>query len=169
MLLGELDVGIVRHAKMQRAGERFMFIGSREMSYLIFGLGQQSVGMIDTDFGTGVDAVLSFPEFDQPCFIQIIKVDRKSVEDHLETGRHIVIEPRVAGGLLPGVYGGGKETAAAVIDIAERSRQFLQHRTFLTFIHTFDPADDLFSAEMTEDHADKRDQKQDKKSNVHNV
>ena len=117
----------------------------------------------------GVDAVLAFPEFDQPRLFLVVEIDREGVEDHLETGRHIVIEPRVAGGLLPGVYGGGKETAAAVIDIAERSRQFLQHGTFLTFIHTFDPADDLFSAEMTEDHADKRDQKQDKKSNVHNV
>ncbi len=146
-----------------------MFVGSCKMRHLIFRLGQEPVGMVDADLRPGVDAVLAFPEFDQPRLFLVVEIDREGVEDHLETGRHIVIEPRVAGGLLPGVYGGGKETAAAVIDIAERSRQFLQHGTFLTFIHTFDPADDLFSAEMTEDHADKRDQKQDKKSNVHNV
>lgn len=146
-----------------------MFFGAGEPGALAVTCGYDGIGVVYADFCTGIDAILTFPELDQPGSAAVIKVDRKRIEDHLETGRHIVIEPRVAGGLLPGVYGGGKETAAAVIDIAERSRQFLQHGTFLTFIHTFDPADDLFSAEMTEDHADKRDQKQDKKSNVHNV
>lgn len=136
-----------------------MFIGSREMSYLIFGLGQQSVGMIDTNFGTGVDAVLPFPEFDQPCFIQIIKVDRKSVEDHLETGRHIVVDPSIAGGFLPRIQCGRKETAAAVVGVAEGCCQFLQKRAFLTFVHTLNFTDDLFSAVMTEQHAYKCDQK----------
>ena len=136
-----------------------MLIGSREMGYLIFGLGQQSVGMIDTDLGTGVDAVLPFPEFDQPCFIQIIKVDRKRVEDHLETGRHIVVDPSIAGGFLPRIQCGRKETAAAVVGVAEWRCQFLQKRAFLTFVHTLNFTDDLFSAVMTEQHTYKCDQK----------
>ena len=125
--------------------------------------------MIDTDLRAGVDAVLAFPEFDQPCFSMIVEVDRKGVEDHLETGSHIVIEPCVAGGFLPRVKGGREETAAAVESIAEGRRQVLQKRTFLTFIHAFDFTDDLFSAEMAEEHARKGKQQQDKQCNVHNV
>lgn len=145
-----------------------MFAGSRKASHLIFCLGQQSVGVIDTDLGPGVDTVLPFPEFDQPCFFLIIEVDRESVEDHLEAWRHIVVEPGIAGGLLPRVQSGREETAAAVIDVSEGRCQLFQERTFLAFIHTLNFADDLFPAEMAKEHTDKSDQKQDKQSNVHN-
>ena len=159
VLLGKFYVGAVCLTQMQRAGEHFVFVDGREMRHLIFCLGQQPVGMIGTDFRSGVDAVLAFPEFDQPCSAPVIEVDRKGIEDHLEPGSHIVVEPGIAGGLLPGIQSGGEETAAAVVSIAEGRRQFLQKRTFLTFIHAFDFADDLFSAEMAEKHTDKSDQK----------
>ena len=159
VLHGQYNVGAVRLAKMQRAGEHFVFVDGREMCHLVFRLRQQPVGMIDTDLRAGVDAVLAFPEFDQPCSAPVIEVDRKGIEDHLEPGSHIVVEPGIAGGLLPGIQSGGEETAAAVVSIAEGRRQFIQKRTFLTFIHAFDFADDLFSAEMAEKHTDKSDQK----------
>ena len=40
--------------------------GFAEHSRLIFRFGQKPVGMIDADFCSGVDAVLAFPEFNQP-------------------------------------------------------------------------------------------------------
>lgn len=80
--------------------------------------------MIDADFCSGVDAVLAFPEFNQPGSATIVEVDRQSVEDHLKTWRHIVIEPGVAGGFLPRVNGGGKKAAAAVVCVAEGDCQF---------------------------------------------
>ena len=115
--------------------------------------------MIDADLRTGIDAVLAFPELDQPCFVLVIKVYGKRVEHHLEARRHIVIEPCVTGSLLPGVGERGEETAAAVKGVSEGCCQVLHESAFLTLIHASDPADDLFPAEMTEEYAKQCDQK----------
>ena len=83
------------------------------------------IGMIDADFRTGIDAVLSFPKFNQPGSSPVIKINREGVKDHLETGRHIIIEPGVSGLLLRGVHRGGKESAVAVKTVAERICQLV--------------------------------------------
>ena len=121
----------------------------------IFRLRQQSVGVIDTDFGTGIDAVLAFPELNQPCSAAIIEVDRKRVEYHLESGRHIIVEPGIPRGFLPGINGRRKEAAAAMIHITEGFRQFLQQGTFPALIHTLNSADNLLSAKVPKKHAQK--------------
>lgn len=136
-----------------------MLAGGMEKCNLIFCFGQNSVGMIDADLRTGVNTILAFPEFDQPCFVPIIKIDRKGIENHLKPGRHIVVEPGIAGGFLPGVRGGRKETTAAVKDIAERFGQFFQERTFPAFVHAADASDNLFFADMAEEYAEQYDQK----------
>ena len=82
--------------------------------------------MVDADLRPGVDAVLAFPEFDQPRLFLVVEIDREGVEDHLETGGHVVVDPGITGALLPGVQGGGEESAAAVVRIAEGLRQLLQ-------------------------------------------
>ena len=84
----------------------------------------------------------------------VIEINRKGVKDHLETGRHIVIEPGVTGILLPCIDGRRKITAATVIKVTKGFRQLLQQRTFLSLIHARNLADYFFSAEMSKEHAD---------------
>ena len=90
--------------------------------------------MVDADLGAGVDAVLALPEFNQPCPAPVVEVHRKGVEHHLETGGHVVVDPGITGALLPGVQGGGEESAAAVVRIAEGLRQLLQQGAFLALL-----------------------------------
>lgn len=136
-----------------------MFFGAGEPGALAVTCGYDGIGVVYADFCTGIDAILTFPELDQPGSAAVIKVDRKRIEDHLETGRHIVVDPSIAGGFLPRIQCGRKETAAAVVGVAEWRCQFLQKRAFLTFVHTLNFTDDLFSAVMTEQHTYKCDQK----------
>ncbi len=103
MSLGDLDILAVIFIQLQGTGQHFVFFDSVKKCNLIFRFGQEPVSVIDADLRTGVDAVLAFPELDQPCFTLVIKIYGKRIKHHLEPGRHIVVEPCVAGGLLPGV------------------------------------------------------------------
>ena len=103
--------GAVQHFIIFRAGKPCGFI---------IRFGDNAVCVVYADFRAGIDAVLPFPEFDQPCASPIIEIDGKGVEYHLETWRHIVIEPCVSGVPLRGVHRGGKETMVAVKTITER-------------------------------------------------
>ena len=111
--------------------------------------------MIDPDFRAGLDSVLSFPEFHQPGFTLSIELYGQCVDDHLETGRHIVVEPGISCGFLPCVPGGGEETVTTMVFVAKRQCQFVQQRTFLTFVHAVDTADYFLLTEMKEKYTEK--------------
>ena len=132
-----------------------MFFGAGEPGALAVTCGYDGIGVVYADFCTGIDAILTFPELDQPGSAAVIKVDRKRIEDHLETGRHIVIEPRVSGLLLPGVYCGGEDAAVTVETIAEGIYQFLYKGTFGTAVHSLNLTDDFLPAAMKKDTAKK--------------
>ncbi len=157
--LGYPDAGAVLHAQLHGTRQHLILPCRPEKRRAVLGLGQQSVGMVDADLRAGIDAVLAFPEFDQPCPAPVVEIHGEGVEHHLETGGHKVVEPGIAGLFLPGVQGGGEEAAAAVVHIAERFRQFLHHGTFVALIHVPDPADDLPPAEMTKQHTQEGKQK----------
>ena len=107
-------------AQTQRAWKHFIvFDGGKEGS-LVFFRRENPVGVVDPDFRSGIDAVLPFPELDQPCFAAIVEIDRQGIEDHLEARRHIVIKPCVTGRFLPCIKRGREEAAAAVIGVTER-------------------------------------------------
>ena len=103
--LGNLHTGAVFQAQLQRTGQHFLLPGRLKMRVPVFRLGQKPVAVIDTDLSACVDAVLAFPEFDQPCPAPVIEIHRKGVEHHLEPGRQAVISPGIPAGLLPSIHG----------------------------------------------------------------
>lgn len=110
--------------------------------------------MVNTDFRAGIDAVLSFPKFNQPCAAPIIKIDGEGVEYHLEAGRQIIVEPGVPGLTLGGIHCGGKKAAVTVKIVSEGIYQLVYKRTFGAAVHPFNLADYFFSAALKEDTAE---------------
>ena len=107
-------------AQAKRAWKHFIVFDGGKVSRLVFFRRENPVSVVDPDFRTGVDAVLPFPELDQPCSAAIVKIDRQGVEDHLEARCHIIIKPCVTGRFLPCIKRGREEAAAAVIGVTER-------------------------------------------------
>lgn len=101
----KLNARTVPGVQLQRTGQHFILSGCLKKCRAIFRLGQQPVSMIDTDLCTGINTILSLPKFYQPSPVTVIKIDRKGIEYHLETGRHKVVQPCVAGSFLPCVNG----------------------------------------------------------------
>lgn len=132
-----------------------MILCAGKPSALVVCLRNDGVSMIYADFRTGIDTVLSFPEFYQPGSAAIIEINRKGVKNHLKTRRHIVIEPGVPGLFLPSVCCGGKDAAVAVEAVAERVYQFFEEGTFGTAVHGTDFTDDFFPVTMKKDTAEK--------------
>ena len=159
MPLGNFHERAVVQEQLQRAGQHLLLIGRLKMCRPVLRLGQQPVAVVNADLSACIDAVLPFPEFNQPCPVPIIKIHRKGIEHHLEPGSQVVVGPGIAGILLPGIHRGGKEPAAAVIHIAEGLRQLLHQGAFFALFHIPDSADNFLPAEMTEYHAEKRNQK----------
>lgn len=155
MTSGIADAVIAFIAQEEGTFQHFLFRGTGEPGSFVVLFGDDCVCMVYADLCTGVDAVLAFPEFDQPGPAAVIKVNRKCIKDHLEPGCHIVIEPGVSGLLLPGIYGGREDAAVAVEAVAERIDQFVYKSALGTAVHGVDLADDLFPAAVKEDTAEK--------------
>lgn len=116
-----------------------------------------SVGIVDTYLRACVDAVLAFPEFDQPGSAAIIEIDGKGVEDHMQ-GKGSLIEKRgVACLALPGVVAGGDYILSAAVVIAEGSEQFLQKLTLFLAVHAADFLDGTASANQCNYRKNKQD------------
>lgn len=86
---------------------------------------QEPVCAVYSDFSAGINAVLSFPEFDQPCLAVIIKIDRLAVKHHMEMRRCPVIQFPVAEVILPGVFGSDKNIFANIIGKAKGADLFI--------------------------------------------
>ena len=63
--------GTIQHIRFFRAGEPRVFV---------IAFRNDSICMVYTDFCTGIDTVLSFPEFDQPGSASIVEIDREGIE-----------------------------------------------------------------------------------------
>ena len=75
--------------------------GTGNMTELLADKGDDMIGVVDSDFCPGIDAVLPFPELNQPRFAFIVKVDRQRVKNHLKAGRHVIVYPCIARLPLP--------------------------------------------------------------------
>lgn len=151
MAFAQPDAVFAFVAQAHGTGQHFVIVSSGKKRCFVFRLGKNAVRVVYADFGACIDAVLSFPKFDQPRSAAVIEVYGEGVEDHLKAGRHVVVEPGVPCVFLPGVHSGREETTAAVIGIAEGFGKFVKQRTFFTFVHAADFADDFFASEMKED------------------
>ena len=116
---GIADALVFKLTKSERAVQHFAVFGAGKPGGFIFCFRNNTVRVVDADFRTGIDAVLSFPKFNQPCAAPVIKIDGKGVENHLETGRHMIVKPGIPGLSLWGVHCGGKKAAATVKIVAE--------------------------------------------------
>lgn len=63
--------------------------------------GEEGIGSVDTHLAACIDPLLSFPEFDQPGFALVVKIDGLVVEDHLKKGRCVVKKYAVVVMALP--------------------------------------------------------------------
>jgi hypothetical protein len=71
--------------------------------------GNQGIGSVDTDLGAGVDTVLSFPQFDHPGAAFVIKINRFTVEYHVESGSALIISFAITKFPLPGIHMRGED------------------------------------------------------------
>ena len=155
MCLRDLHAAAVFAAEQEGAFQQFLVRRGCEHGRLILLFGDDTVRMVDTDLRPRVDAVLSFPELDQPCPAVVVKIYRQGVKNHLETRRHVVVEPGIARLPLPRIQGAGEETVLVMITIPERSDDLVYLAAFLARIHTPDPADDPPLSPPEEDTAEK--------------
>ena len=72
--LGNFHERAVVQEQLQRAGQHLLLIGRLKMCRPVLRLGQQPVAVVNADLSACIDAVLPFPEFNQPCPVPIIKI-----------------------------------------------------------------------------------------------
>lgn len=105
--------------------EHFTVLCAGEPGVFIVAFRDDMIGVVDSDFRPGVDAVLPFPKFNEPGSAPVIEIDGKRVENHLKTGRHIVVKPGVSGLSLGRVHRGGKESAVTMEIVTKRIYQLI--------------------------------------------
>lgn len=128
-----------------------VFIRGREYGGFPSGRRDYAVGVVNAQLASGVDPILSFPEFDEPCFSFIIKIDRLAVHHHIKQRCKFVIDGTVSKLLLPGIRRTGEYILTDIIAIAERLGQFIQQTALFLDRHTADLSYDLPFAEVEED------------------
>ena len=124
--------------------------------------------MVDTDFTAGIDAVLSLPEFDQPCPALIIKIDRLTVKHHIKMYSRSVKQSAISEFPLPGVLCGGDDVLLRQIGKTEGTEQFIERTYLLTKIHTADFFDDAVFLPVTQTEKEDAENQKDSKKEVHN-
>ena len=128
---------------------------------------QDTVCIVDSDFRSRIDAILAFPQFQQPCLPFIIEVYGKAVEDHVEAERRFIIKGTVAEIPLPYVETGGEDILCRQVGIAEGGNQFIQNTAFFFHAHTADFCDNLLPAPVVEEEEKEEYQKKDSEEQVH--
>lgn len=131
--------------------EIFIFFYRRKQCGFPSGRRDDLICMIDPQFTAGIDPVLTFPEFDQPCFAIIVKIDRLAVDDHIEKRRKFVIDGAISKPLLPGICRTCKYILSGIIAITKWFRQFIEHTAFFLIGHTAQLSYDLPFTEVEED------------------
>ncbi len=84
-----------------------------------FLLRNNAVGIIDTDLAAGVNAVLPFPEFDQPGPPAIVEINGQTVNNHMERQGGRIIERAVTEVSLHGTCPRSKDILCGYIAKAE--------------------------------------------------
>ena len=112
----------------------------------IFIIFQYPVGIIQTDFGTGIDTVLSFPKFQKPGASGIVKVNGKTVEDHMKRDSGSVKQCGIANIALPGVTPVGNDILGSIVQITERRHDGIEKFTLLGMCQGTDLLDTFVSA-----------------------
>lgn len=122
--------------------------------------------MVNADFTPCVDSILSLPEFDQPCFPLIVKINWQAVKNHVEEGGASVIECTVSEFPLPGIPGGGEKVLRRQPEKAVWRKQRIQQADFIAETHTANFTENFFLSvpEYTKTCGQ---EEQDKNKNIH--
>jgi hypothetical protein len=107
--------------------------------------------VVYADFSACIDAVLSFPEFNQPGTTHVIKIDGFTVEYHVKTGRRFVKQGAIAEFPLPCILPGGDDILIREVGKAERLEQTVQSAYFFAAFHTADFPDDTVFLSVIDD------------------
>jgi len=151
---GIADAFVPAIAQKEGAFQHFLLFRAGEPCAFVILFGNNGIGVVYADFCSGIDTVLSLPEFDQPGSAPVVKIDGETVKNHLKAWSHIIVEPGISGLFLRGVQCGGKEPAVTVKIVAEGIYQFVQEGTFGAAVHRIDFTDDPSSAALKENAAE---------------
>lgn len=154
--------------KAERKSRHIMVFHALEQGGPVFAFVQEAVCVVYSDFGACIDAVLAFPQFQQPGSAVIFEIDGKAVKYHVKAESRLVVQGTVAEVPLPYVQAGGEDILCRQIGIAERGNQSVQYAAFFFHAHTADFLDDFFSAPVVQAEKEKKYQKKDTKEQVHN-
>ena len=95
VVLRNLDTAAVLPTEHKRAVQQFRVRRCLKPCRPVLLLSENPVRMVNADFAPGIDAILPFPELNQPCPAVIVKVHRQRIKNHLEARRHIIINPGI--------------------------------------------------------------------------
>lgn len=102
-----------------------------KMCGVVFFFVQDPVRVVDAHFSAGIDAILAFPEFDEPGASLIVEINRKGVKDHVKTERCLVEQGSVPRLALPGIVEGGYDILFWLINVSKRCKDRIQETAFL--------------------------------------
>lgn len=110
------------------------------------------------DFASGIDAVLSFPELDQPCFSLKIEINRLAVQNHAGMGRQSVINAPIPIKLLPSVNRACKNILSDIVLVSERFRQLVEKTALIVHRQAAYFVDKLLFLSVTEEQKQQNDE-----------
>ncbi len=130
-----------------------IFRYGREYRRFPFFRWNDAVGMVYADLTSGIDAILSFPAFDQPRFSAIIKIDRQGVENHAPQWRQLIVNVPVSIKFLPGVSCTRENVLIGFIPVTERLTELIQEAAFVVEGQAAQLMDELllFAVKVQED------------------
>ena len=122
---------------------------------------------VDADFGAAADTVLTFPEFNQPCSVIIVKINRFAVKYHFKMWCRVVKKTCIAKGALPRINIGCDNILLWAGEKSKRLHQFVKQLFLCTGAHIADFLDNPFSAPVKKDRKKNAYQDENAEENVH--
>lgn len=138
----------------------------KESGVIVIG-GNQPVSLIDTDFSAGVDTVLSFPQFNEPGSVLMIKIDGFAVKDHLKMDGSPVVERAISEFPLPGIGSGGHHVLILQVRISEGFHEFIQQADFPAHVHMADFSDTAASSPVSAQEKQNTQKQKNSKEKIH--
>lgn len=132
----------------ERKGQHLFIRNTVEKGFLVILRRENCIRNINADLCAGIDSVLPFPEFDQPCLIIVIKINRFAVKHHVEVCGVQIEKGMVTEAALPGIDGGRDHILRGKIGETVRFKQFVEQDELMCAVHASYFADDFVSAEM---------------------
>lgn len=90
-----------------------------------------AVGVVYANLTSRIDAILSFPAFDQPRFSAIIKIDRQRVKNHAPQRRQLIVNVPIAIKFLPCVSCTREDVLIGFIPVTKWLTELIQEAAFV--------------------------------------